>query len=250
MEILISPRTRKRPETAVPPQLLVGSAGAPTLAPVADPQRAPVGGFLVVDLRSEDRLRDDLLRPIFDAAPWAPVIILVPVHHRLIQRPCPILLTQSPHVQPVVTPPPPHCTTTSTWALATLHARPAPPITTLAAWIARRLDASPLESVLADALLPRPVDEAPAADKRLRRVLRTLGPLTRYQWRRLGDLATCARPMGTVDATAADLRMRPHDYRRWVRRLLGVARKEYEALPGWEPVLELALRRASPQSVG
>lgn len=91
--------------------------------------------------------------------------------------------------------------------------------------------------------MPRPVDEAPAADKRLRRALQTLGPLTRYHWRRVADLATCARPMGTVDATAADLGMRPQDYRRWVRRLLGVTRKEYEALPGWEPVLELALRR-------
>lgn len=229
----------------MPPPLLVGSAAAATLAPLEDPHPAPVGGFLVVDLRSEDLLRKELLPQIFDAAPWAPVVILAPAHHRLLQEPRSILLPHYPHVQPIVTSPT-FWPTTSTWALATLHARPAPPITTLAAWIARRLDARPLEAALPGALLPRPADEAPAADKRLRRALRALGPLTRYQWRRIADLATCARPMGTVDATAADLGMRPHDYRRWVRRLLGVSRKEYEALPGWEPVLELAMRRAVP----
>lgn len=90
----------------MPPQLLVGSAAAATLAPLEDPHLAPVGGFLVVDLRSEGLLRRELLPQIIDAAPWAPVIILVPAHHRLLQQACPILLTQSPHVQPVVAPPP------------------------------------------------------------------------------------------------------------------------------------------------
>lgn len=187
------------------------------------------------------------LDALTEKVPWAPLILAIPVgaDHGLtevVQS-----FTRREHVQPVVVPTLAATPLRPEAARAALQTRPRPDTSRLAAWISRRLDSPSLQGIIAQAMVRRPAEEPLAHDRRLRRVLGRLSPMTRYEWRRLADLASCQRPMGTVDATAAELGMRPHDYRRWVKRLLGVPRAHYEALPGWEPVLELALRRAFPR---
>jgi hypothetical protein len=129
-------------------------------------------------------------------------------------------------------------------AIAAIEGRPAPTVPELARWLADRLRRPTWLADLTLALsAPEPV-ECHAAGRALRRRLGGMSPLARHEWRRLAMLARLPRQGSGVDGLALRAGMNVGYFRAWTRRLLGLSAAKYRHLPGWEPVLELALRHA------
>lgn len=129
-------------------------------------------------------------------------------------------------------------------ALRAISRRPVPPSVDLARWIASRLERDAWVSDLTAAMSPAVSDESPSVARAIRRRLNRISRLTRHEWRRLAMLARLPRHGLGVDRLALEAGINPDYFRRWTTRLLGLAARTYRHLPGWEPVLELGLRKA------
>lgn len=226
--------------------VLIGHPDNSTLDLLDDPARTTPGQFAVLAApEAAARLRETLTT-LVTLAPWLPLCLMV--NHRTV----PVLqaLKTFPlpeHFHPAILHYPALSSLQPHLVLQSIHGRPTPPIADLANWIAARRGAPKLRPLLEAAMAPRPADESETTDRQLRRQLAQRTPLARREWRRLTRLALLPRPRrGTVEASAGAFGTGIDSYRTWIRRLLGVSRQQYETLPGWEPVLELALRHRWP----
>lgn len=127
-----------------------------------------------------------------------------------------------------------------------LHAvanRPPPSVLDLATWLARRIGRSDLFPILHLAMNPTRRSRDPAEDRSLRRLLAREGLPTPLCLTRLALLARVNRLGRPLGAVAADLGLATRQVRAWLARLAGCEADRWLALPGWEWVLEEAVRR-------
>jgi len=180
---------------------------------------------------------DPRLAAFRTGAPWVPLCVMPAVSAPLMQA---ALWAGSPPVIPSPIP----ASTLVRRAVEVIRGRPIPTIEDLASWIAHRLDRPVWLATLTEAMTPPARTESLATDGALRRRLRRLSTLGRHDWRRLAVLAALPRHRLGVEALALEAGVNAGPFRRWTSRLLGLAASAYRQLPGWEPVLELGLRRA------
>lgn len=121
--------------------------------------------------------------------------------------------------------------------------RPRPSLHDLAAWLARRLGRPDLLPVLQQAMSPTRRPRDPAEDRALRRRLareNLPGPLCLNRLAMLARVSRLGRPLGEV---AAEIGSTNRQIRAWLARLAGCDAGRWLDLPGWEWVLEEAVRR-------
>lgn len=201
--------------------------------PYADTE-PPVGSVLVVDLSAE--------RTAYRAAttharsPWCPVaaVVRMPVDD-------PVVLSGirglGPHV--ALVPCRDHGEVTAVAPiLAAVRARPRPTAADVVGYVTTRLGAPQLADALASSI------DADAADRLSRsavsRRLRPTAPLTGRDWAAIATLATF---LARGDAPASP-GVSTRTLAAWSRRFLGLPLDAAQELPGWEWVLETAMRRA------
>lgn len=238
----------------MPPALrasvLMGRPPDPSLHPAADPTQIAPGHLLVVLPPLDTAEFAGLVHRLAVAAPWLPVCLVTDdadprtAHARM------PLLPDGVEFHPAVLHSVPHAALDGMTAFAAIARRPPPGPQALARWITIRLERPQDAPLLARALAAREPGESPADDRKIRRHLSRLSALQRHEWCRLAALATVPRPRFGVDAMAGAMGVKADGFRRWVRRLVGCRAGEFRYLPGWESVLELALRRVVPQRLG
>jgi hypothetical protein len=184
-----------------------------------------------------------LLGELQSAAPWVPGCVVGPSPATLSRQT--VVAGSRDHVHPrIVDAGRPPDAALARQAAAAIVARLPPTPTDLARWISTRLHRPEWLADLAAAMTRPPQGEAHATGRALRRWLARIGPLARHEWRRLAMLAGQSRHAVGIDRLALQAGMNVDYFRGWTRRLLGLPATDYRHLPGWEPVLELALRRA------
>jgi hypothetical protein len=223
---------------------LVGHPLDPRLHPLHDPAATKPGEFAVVVVPDSPDQLIEAVTDLVKGAPWLPLCLTVTHRTSRVRATAALALERCEHLRPAVLRCPELPALRQPLVLDALYRRPVPSIAQLAAWFTSRWGRPELWSLLQEAMAPRPAAEAAATDRRIRRALGGLGPLTRHEWQRLARLAQLPRiGLPTTDARAGAFGTEPRTYRAWIRRLLGVSRLSYELLPGWEPVLELTIRK-------
>lgn len=198
-----------------------------------DGAEPPLGSVLVVDLSAE--------RTAYRAAttharsPWCPVAALVrmPVQD-------PVVLSGirglGPHV--ALVPCHDHDVTAVGPILAAVRTRPRPSTANLVDYVTTRLGIPELADALVSSI------DADGEDRLSRsavsRRLRPTAPLTGRDW---AAIATLAAFLGRGNGTASP-GVSPRTLSAWCRRFLGLPIDAAQQVPGWEWVLEAAMRRA------
>ncbi len=210
---------------------------APTPVPVLDWASVPPGHLAIVVIDGDPGAGASRLAGLRASAPWLPCCLACP-GHALPSRPDSLR-------QPVVRHDPALTEAAlARRAIAAIEGRPAPTVPELARWLADRLRRPTWLADLTLALSHPDPTECHAAGRALRRRLGRMSPLARHEWRRLAMLARLPRIGAGIDHLALRAGINVGYFRAWTQRLLGLSAAQYRHLPGWEPVLELALRRA------
>lgn len=122
--------------------------------------------------------------------------------------------------------------------LRTVNSRPAPGSNRLAAWLATRLGHTDIEELIFHVVAR---DGVLSGSTELRQVRAKLGCWP-SDLRRLVKLATQSRLLETVDMLAAHATSSTTRIRERLKRGIGVSLAFYNKMPGWEWVLEAAVR--------
>lgn len=133
---------------------------------------------------------------------------------------------------------------------AAVHRRPAPESGIVARWIEQRLGRPGAGAILACCVAPRP--RVGRSGRTLTRRVRELGPLAVRDWRGLTRLvritaAAGSRPVQSLETTAWDTGVDPRTLQRWLQLATDLPWIEVVRRPGWEWLLESALRRGGNQ---
>jgi hypothetical protein len=207
------------------------------LTPVLDWTLVPPGHLAILVIDGDPGTAARPLAALRARAPWLPSCVACPGH---------VIGRQSPWPQlPIIRHDPalPDAALVRR-AVTAIEGRPAPTVPELARWLADRLRRPAWLADLTLALGTAEPGECHATGRALRRRLGRMSPLARHEWRRLAMLAQVSRAGSGVDRLALRAGINVSYFRAWTRRLLGLSAAEYRHLPGWEPVLELALRHA------
>jgi hypothetical protein len=127
--------------------------------------------------------------------------------------------------------------------LAAVSNRPTPSLPDLAHWVARRLGRPDLLPALHQAICRTRQSPDPAEDRALRRRLAREGLPNPLCLNRIAMLARARRLGRPLAVVAAELGYAPRQMRNWLARLAGCDTERWLELPGWEWVLEEAVRR-------
>lgn len=176
-------------------------------------------------------------------APWCPLVLRLP--DRLLSAAtlaafepvpgtwAPLYPDDAPHLPPAER------------VLKAVRRRPIPDAATLARWVALRLRRPALVGTLTACLGCGAECHRPA--RTLTRRVRALGPLEVRDWRGLGGLARLVAGASTgvsLETEAYLANLDPRTLRRWLRLATDLAWPAVCRRPGWEWLLESALRRA------
>ena len=203
---------------------------------------APIGAVLVADVRAGIAPLAQALRAQRSAA-WCPVCLVVDGGIAPDELYC---FEPWPSSFALAVSPPDSGWPPAEVILRTVRARPRPEPADLAAYVAFRTGAPELEALL-KARFVAPVARSHRSPRTVARHLTGLGSLLPHEWSRLGELVgwllgswECG---GSIERKAAHAGIDQRTLRRWLDRLLGVSPSLAAERPGWEWILELALRR-------
>jgi len=203
---------------------------------------APIGAVLVADVRPGITPLAQALRAQGTAA-WCPVCLVVDGGIAPDELYC---FEPWPSSFALAVSPPGSGWPPAEVILRTVRARPRPEAPDLAAYVAFRTGAPTLEALLKVQFVA-PEARSQRSPRTVARHLTELGALLPHEWSRLGDLVgwllrswECG---GSIERKAAHTGIDQRTLRRWLDRLLGVSPTVAAERPGWEWILELALRR-------
>jgi hypothetical protein len=134
--------------------------------------------------------------------------------------------------------------------VAAVHRRSTPEPAIVVRWIEQRLGRPGAGAILACCVAPRP--HVGRSGRTLTRRVRELGPLAVRDWRGLTRLvqitaAAGSGPMQSLETTAWDRGVDPRTLQRWLQLATDLPWTEVVRRPGWEWLLESALRRGGNQ---
>lgn len=200
-----------------------------------------IGALLIADLSAGIPALAEAVISL-RAAPWCPLVLLVPDRRIAAQslaafEPVPgILATLYATDRPGLP--------LAQRSLAAVRRRPVPNRATIARWIEQRLGRTGVAGTLT-ACLHCTADSQPP--RTLTRRVQELGCFEVRDWRGLARLAQlfAARgywPPASLESTALEASIDPRTLRRWLRLATDLPWPEATRRPGWEWVLESALR--------
>lgn len=200
-----------------------------------------LGALIIADLAPGiPALAEALAR--LRAAPWCPLVLLIPDRRIAGEtlttfEPVPgIFATLYAADRPALP--------LGQRALAAVRRRPVPQPAIIAAWLERRLGRGGVASTLTACFHCEAGVQPP---RTLTRRLQQLGPFEVRDWRGLARLTRLLagsvhwRP-GSLESTALEAGVDPRTLRRWLRLATALPWAEVTRRPGWEWILESALR--------
>lgn len=208
-------------------------------------QAPPVGSLLIADLADGIPALAQAVT-MQRGAPWCPLVTCLPD-----RRVSSVTLAA---FEPVAGAFAPLYTTDYAWlplprrAADAVRRRPPPPPTAIAQWVELRLHRPGTASTLGACFGDGGDDLRPP--RTLTRRVCALGPLEVRDWRGLARLAhihTTAGPLerASLEVAAYDAEVDPRTLRRWLRLATDMSWSEATERPGWEWLVEMALRRFS-----
>ncbi len=203
---------------------------------------APVGSIIVADVRPGIPPLAQALRAQ-RSAPWCPVCLLIdgtiPADELCFFEPWPGSFAFAGSAGESVWP-------AAESILRAVRARPRPEGSNLVAYVAHRTGVRKLETLL-QAQLFVPGSKPLRSPRTVARHCTELGSLLPHEWSRLSELVGWILGSwewgGSLERKAAHAGIDQRTMRRWLIRLLGVSLAEATETPGWEWILESALRR-------
>lgn len=200
-----------------------------------------IGALLIADLAPGIPALAEALTSL-RASPWCPLVLLIPDRRIAGQvlaafEPVPgIFATLYAADRPGLP--------LGQRSLAAVRRRPVPQLTLIAAWLEHRLGRRGVASTLTACFQYEAGGQPP---RTLTRRVRELGPYEVRDWRGLARLAQLLAagghwPPASLETTALDAGIDPRTLRRWLRLATSLSWPEATRRPGWEWMLESALR--------